>query len=143
MELGRRGLDGRREAGAFLLASRSMDERRVVRAIYFDELDPCCLVGHIHLRSGAYSKLWDLCDEEGLHVIADVHTHPSAQVTQSDVDRDNPMIAREGHLALIVPWYATRPVRAHEVGVHQYCGDLGWRSWLGPKAERVLLIRRH
>ena len=141
VELGRRGLDGQREAGAFLLASRLEDERRVARVIYFDELDPCCLVGHIHLRSGAFSKLWDLCEADGLRVIADVHTHPSVCVAQSDLDRENPMIARTGHLALIVPCYGTRPVKAHEVGVHEYCGDLGWKSWLGPKAERVLRIR--
>ena len=137
-ELGRRGLAGRREAGAFLLGHRQERDRRVVKAVYFDDLDPGCLVGHIHLQGPGFSKLWDICEAEGLHVLADVHTHPSKRVTQSSIDRENPMIATTGHLALIVPEYGTRPVVACEVGVHEYRGNRGWRSWLGLRAERVL-----
>ena len=139
-ELRLRGLDGRRESGAFLLASREEDPHRVVRPAYFDDLDPNCLVGNIHIRSLGFSKLWQLCEETGLQVLADVHTHPGASVTQSGTDLTNPMIAREGHLALIVPHYATRPVTARVVGVHEYRGDLGWKSWFGFSAQRVLRI---
>ena len=98
-ELGRRGLDGQREAGAFLLGAQQGRERRVVKAVYFDDLDPGCLVGYIHLQGHGYSKLWDICEAEGLHVLSDVHTHPGAQVAQSSIDRENPMIASAGHLA--------------------------------------------
>ena len=140
-ELGRRGLDGRREAGAFLLASRDGGECCVVRTVYFDDLDPNCLVGNIHIRSLGFSKLWDLCEREGLRVLADVHTHPGSSVAQSSIDRENPMIARVGYLALIVPYYGTRPVTAREIGVHEYRGDLGWVSWFGSSAQRVLRIR--
>ena len=140
-ELGRRSLNGKREAGAFLLAARSDGGRRVAKAVYFDDLDPDCLVGSIHFRATGYSKLWDLCDEEELRVIADVHTHPGTRVAQSSIDRANPMIARAGHLALIVPAYGTRPVEACEVGVHEYRGDRGWKSWLGPRAELILRVR--
>ena len=139
-ELGRRSLGGSREAGVFLLAPGEKGARRVVRAAYFDDLDPECLVGNIHIRAAGFSKLWDLCDAEKLRVIADIHTHPCAWVAQSATDRANPMIAREGHLALIVPHYGTRPVQAREVGVHEYRGDRGWASWFGSKAERVLRI---
>ena len=139
-ELGRRSLGGSREAGVFLLASTGGDARRVVRAAYFDDLDPECLVGYIHIRASGFSKLWDLCDAERLRVIADIHTHPGPSVAQSPTDRANPMVAREGHLALIVPHYGTRPVQAREVGVHEYRGDRGWESWFGTKAERVLHI---
>ena len=139
-ELGRRSLGGSREAGVFLLAPGEKGSRRVVRAAYFDDLDPECLVGNIHIRAAGFSKLWDLCDAEKLRVIADIHTHPCAWVVQSPTDRANPMIAREGHLALIVPHYGTRPVQVREVGVHEYRGDRGWASWFGSKAERVLRI---
>ena len=139
-ELRRRSLGGSRESGVFLLVSTEGDARRVVRVAYFDDLDPECLVGNIHIRASGFSKLWELCDAERLRVIADLHTHPGPSVAQSPTDRANPMIAREGHLALIVPHYGTRPVQAREVGVHEYLGDRGWTSWFGTTAERVLRI---
>ena len=139
-ELGRRSLCGSREAGVFLLTSSEGEMRRVVKTAYFDDLDPECLVGSIHIRASGFSKLWDLCDSERLRVIADIHTHPSTSVVQSPTDRANPMVAREGHLALIVPHYGLRPVQAREIGVHEYRGDRGWASWYGSRAERVLRI---
>ena len=140
-ELGRRSLGGSREAGVFLLTPARERTRRVVRVAYFDDLDPECLVGNIHIRASGFSRLWEMCDAESLRVVADIHTHPGTVVSQSSTDRANPMIAREGYLALIVPHYSTRPVQARDVGVHEYHGDRGWKSWLGPKAERVLRIR--
>ena len=139
-ELGRRSLGGSRETGVFLLSSAEQGARRVVRVAYFDDLDPECLVGNIHIRASGFSKLWDLCDKERLRVVADIHTHPSTSVAQSCMDRANPMIAREGHLALIVPHYGTRSVQVREVGVHEYRGDRGWASWFGSRAGRVLRI---
>lgn len=139
-ELGRRGLDGRREAGAFLLGYRLGDARKVDRVVYFDDLDPDCLVGHIHLRPPAYSALWDLCELTGLEVVGDVHTHPSTWVGQSSIDRCNPMVASAGHIAVIVPCYSTRLVMARETGVHEYLGEAGWRSHFGPAAGRALSI---
>ena len=140
-ELGRRSLGGKREAGVFLLARAGKGVPIVVRSAYFDDLDPECLVGNIHIRASGFSKLWDLCDVESLRVVADIHTHPGTSVAQSSIDQANPMIAREGHLALIVPHYGTRPVQASEVGVHEYRGDRGWASWFGSRAELVLRIR--
>ena len=141
-ELGRRSLGGSRESGVFLLAPAENGTRRVVRAAYFDDLDPDCLVGNIHIRASGFSRLWDLCDAERLRVIADIHTHPGTAVAQSSTDRGSPMIAKEGHLALIVPHYGTRPVQARDVGVHEYRGDSGWAAWYGASTERVLRIRR-
>ena len=140
-ELGRRGLGGRRESGVFLLGRLREGVPTVVKVAYFDDLDPECLVGNIHIRASGFSRLWDLCDAEGLRVVADIHTHPGTSVAQSGIDRANPMIAREGHLALIVPDYGTRPVQAREVGVHEYRGERGWASWFGSNAERILRIR--
>ena len=139
-ELGRRSLGGSREAGVFLLASTDVGPHRVVKAVYFDDLDPGCLVGSIHIRALGFSRLWELCDREGLRVIADIHTHPGNSVSQSSTDRANPMIAREGHIALIVPHYGTRPVQTREVGVHEYRGERGWASRFGSRAGRVLRI---
>ena len=141
IELGRRGLNGSREAGAFLLSDPSGDRRRVLRVAYYDDLDPGCLIGHIRFRARGYSRLWAICEAEGLRVVADVHTHPAAIVAQSDIDRAHPMIARSGHIALVLPHFGTRPVEAKEVGVHEFRGAGGWRSWFGDSAGRVLRLR--
>ena len=140
-ELGRRGLDGKRESGAFLLGNRRRNKRKVSRVAYFDDLDPECLVGNIHLRAPAYSALWDFCELTGLVVVGDVHTHPGAGVAQSSIDQSNPMVASTGHIALIVPHYGTRIVGPREIGVHEYLGDAGWNSRVGPAAEITLRIR--
>ena len=140
-ELGRRSLGGQRESGAFLLTQVGDNRRSASRVIYFDELDPNCLVGSIHIKSAGLLRLGKICREEGLRVLSDVHTHPGTSVSQSCIDRSNPMIARDGHLALIVPHYGTRHVTAWEVGVHEYRGDLGWTSWFGFKARLALRIR--
>lgn len=139
-ELGRRG-EGRRESGAFLLAPRS-ERSLVTRIEYYDDLDPRCLTGNIHFHGLAFSKLWDICDSEGLVVVADVHTHPGASVRQSAIDMENPMVARAGHIALIVPHLATRSVRPRQVGVHQYAGDEGWASSFGREAAARIGVKR-
>lgn len=109
---------------------------------YFDDLDPDCLRGSIHFDGRAFSRLWDVCEAKGLIVAADVHTHPGPCVQQSAIDKANPMVANAGHVALIVPNLATRPVRPKEVGVHEYRGDGGWRSWYGRDAAVRLSVRR-
>ena len=140
-ELGRRG-GGRREAGAFLLGTRAGDRRTVAKVVYLDDLDPNCLQGNIHFDGRAYSKLWDLCEAENLVVIGDVHTHGREWVNQSGIDAANPMVARDGHVALILPHLATKPVAPAEVGVHQYRGADGWTTWTGPDAAARLFVRR-
>lgn len=139
-ELGRRG-DGWSESGAFLLADRQGDRRFVSRLVYLDDLDPHCLQGGIHFDGRAYSKLWDTCSAENRVVVGDVHTHPGSSVEQSDIDAANPMIAQNGHVALILPHLATRPIRAGEVGVHRYDGT-HWETWTGKGAARRLSIGR-
>jgi proteasome lid subunit RPN8/RPN11 len=139
-ELGRRSLNGGRETGAFLLAPHDGDGKRVTRVLYLDDLDPNCLVGGIHFHGSGYSKLATMCEREQLRVVGDVHTHPGSWVGQSDVDRDNPMLALRGHFAVIMPDYSTRPMESHEVGIHEYRGEDGWKSSLGSDAAQLLQI---
>jgi proteasome lid subunit RPN8/RPN11 len=132
-ELETRG-DGRREAGAFLLAS---PDRRVVEDIvYFDDLDPDCLVGSISMSGDAFSLLWDHCEANGQRVIADVHTHPGASVALSPTDRSNPMIATVGHIAIVVPHFAGHRIARRQLGFHCFQGDAGWTSAYGRAARR-------
>jgi proteasome lid subunit RPN8/RPN11 len=139
-ELARRG-HGNRESGAFLLSPRE-DGRAVTLIAYLDDLDPASLVGSIHLHRPAYGALWSLCDRESLRVVGDVHTHPGPLVQQSCVDRDNPMVARAGHLAIILPNFAQGRIRPREIGVHEYLGEAGWHSSLGLRAARLVYVGR-
>ncbi len=127
--------------GAFLLADRSGDLRTIARVIYLDDLDPNCLKGGIAFDGLAFSKLWDLCDMEQRVVIGDVHTHPGKWVRQSTIDAENPMVARKGHVAIIIPDFAMHAVKSSDVGIHRYDGR-GWRTWTGNGAAAQLLLGR-
>ena len=138
-ELARRG-EGHRESGAFLLGKRT-GERRVVRGFMaYDDLDPHCLDSGIVVFDGAgYGPLWQHCRKAQLAVVADVHTH-GGPARQSGADRDHPMIATPGHIALIVPGFARRMVGARELGVYEYLGGHRWQCYDGKATERFFYI---
>jgi len=133
---------GRRESGAFLLAPTNRTRLAATQAAYFDDLDSQCLTGGISMSSKSFNRLWDHCEQHQLRVIADVHTHPGTGVRQSSTDRDNPMIAQTGHVAVIIPNYAAGTPAAEHVGVHEYLSDAGWREHVGTSAGRALYIGR-
>lgn len=124
-ELDRRG--GRRhEAGVFLLGTSEGDRRVVTDVIYYDDLDPAAYASGVCVLHGdAFAKLWAVCRARGCSVIADVHTHPGAGF-QSYSDKTNPMIAREGHIAIIVPDYARWPISLSRLGIYEYRGGHKW-----------------
>lgn len=136
-ELRRRGYD-RHESGVFLLGREKRGWRIAIEAVYYDELDPSAYAsGVCILNADAFSKLWTLCRARGLTVVADIHTHPGAAF-QSESDRRNPMIARTGHLAIIVPEFAAAPVRFEQLGIYEYLGEHRWKT-LGHKHARRYL----
>ncbi|AWO92681.1 MULTISPECIES: hypothetical protein [Bradyrhizobium] len=138
-ELHRR-TEGRHESGAFLLGTRAAAEREATALVYYDDLDPRAYsTGICVLHADAFGRLWDRCAEMSLVVVADAHVHPRG-ARQSLSDRDNPMIARPGHLALILPLLARPPVRRWSIGLYEYLGDHRWRSHGGRQVDRVLKI---
>jgi proteasome lid subunit RPN8/RPN11 len=139
VELKRRGM-GWRESVAFLLGTRAGTIRKVNNFIYYDDIDPHCLDSGIVIFDGsAFAKLWKICREAGLEVVADVHTHPGRPF-QSRADQQNPMIGVAGHIAIIVPNLAQRVVQARELGVYQYQGNHKWRPYLGKDASKFFHI---
>jgi len=124
-ELATRG-GGHRESGAFFLGPRRGRRSRVTKIVYFDDLEPESLNGAVHLTTTAYTALWALCREFDLEVFADVHTHPSGHIRQSHIDEDNPLVARRGHIAIIIPHYAQQHSGLADVGIYEYRGDDGW-----------------
>jgi proteasome lid subunit RPN8/RPN11 len=126
-ELHKRG-GNKRESGAFLLGR---DENpKIIRPVYYDDLDPHSLdLGYVNFDGAGFVKLWKICAEEKLRVVADVHTHPTQWIEQSPSDKDNPMIAQKGHVALIVPNYARRlRFSLRGVGIYEYLGEGRWRT---------------
>lgn len=132
-ELHRRG-SRRHESGVFLLGIERNARREVTGAVFYDELDPkAYATGVCVLHSDAFAKLWAQCREKGLTVVADVHTHPG-RAFQSESDRTNPMVARAGHIAMIVPDFAAPPIRSENIGVYEYRGSHTWHERGGRNA---------
>ena len=124
-ELDRRG-ERRHEAGAFLLGREVGGRREVLGAVYYDELDPHAYdTGICILHAEAFGRLWTLCRSRGVDVVADVHTH-GGEAGQSESDRTNPMIARAGHVAMIVPDCAVGRIPLSRISVLEYLGDHRW-----------------
>lgn len=124
-ELDRRGAR-RHEAGVFLLGT-TVDDRRVAQdVVFYDDLDANAYsTGVCVLHAPAFAKLWAICRERGLSVVADVHTH-GGRAIQSEADRTNPMVARAGHIAIIVPDFARPSTRMRDVGIYEYRGNHMW-----------------
>lgn len=134
-ELDRRG-ERRHEAGAFLLGKEHDGRREVERALFYDDLDPAAYASGVCVLHGdAFAKLWAVCREERLTVVADVHTHFGAGF-QSTFDRANPMVARTGHIALILPNLGRWPVDQDQFGIYEYRGQHQWNDHSAGRAPR-------
>ena len=128
------------ESGAFLLGHTNEHVRQVVQVLYYDDIDPHAYrTGVVVIHAASFGVLWDRCKSIGLSVIADIHVHPR-RAFQSLADRQNPMIAVPGHLALIVPNFARPPVVLKSLGFFEYQGNHRWRSLGGPQIKRFLRV---
>ena len=125
-KLRERGRHRSRESGAFLLGHREGGSARIVDFVLYDDLDPHALDSGIVRFDGRYfSDLWAICKSSGLAVVADIHGHPGG-CGQGDSDRDHPMISRAGHIALILPRFATGRLPRHDIGIYRYLGRKQW-----------------
>jgi hypothetical protein len=139
-ELRKRGR-GRHESGCFILGVAKGKKRFAKKVVYYDDLDPRAYASGVCMLDGdAFTKLWEICRAEKLSVIADIHTHPGESF-QSEADRLNPMIARAGHIAIIVRNYADGRVWRHRLGLFKYEGDHRWTNLSGWKARRFLKVK--
>ena len=136
-ELDRRG-ERQHEAGAFLLGPVVEGRRVATHAVYYDDLDPYAYTaGVCILYADAFAKLWSICRESGLTVVADIHTHIGTAF-QSIADKHNPMVARDGHIAIIVPNMAAQPVPLQQIGIYEYRGNHQWFD-RSPRVRRGFL----
>ena len=124
-ELWRR-TDGRRESGAFLLGTVGRRTRRITTFLYYDDVDPACLRnGIVEIDGRKLGTVWRRCREAGVTVVADVHVHPGGY-GQSPSDQANPVMAEAGHLAIILPEFASRSMRPGGFGIYEYLGARRW-----------------
>ena len=121
-----RGHKKSRESGAFLLGCHRYNRARIVDFVLYDDLDPHCLETGIVCFDGRYfGDLWAICQSRDLSVVADVHVHPGSSA-QSGSDRAHPMISRPGHLAVILPHFASSPIQRGSIGIYRYLGGKQW-----------------
>lgn len=129
-----------RESGAFLLGHHKGMTRYITDFIPYDEIDPNCLTGGISFDGSKMDAVWAICRARKLQVVADVHTHPGSY-HQSMLDQRNPMIPERGHMALIIPRFASRSFGPGEIGIYEFLGRGRWQdhSIVG---KRVFSLRR-
>jgi hypothetical protein len=122
----RKRSNGRRESGAFLLGSG----RKIRKFICYDDLDSHALdSGIIRIDGAAFATLWQQCSIHNLKVLADIHCHPSAWTAQSESDRSNPAVAQNGHIAIILPNFASsKRATLQGAGVFEYLGNRKWQE---------------
>jgi hypothetical protein len=131
---------GVHESGAFLLGVLDGTQRHVREIVYYDDLDRRAYdTGVVMLHGDAFARLWDVCATRALAVVGDVHVH-ALGAGQSRADRENPMIARSGHLAMILPRFARPPIRRWSIGIYEYLGNHQWQAHGGYGAARILNI---
>ena len=125
-ELKRRA-GGQRESGAFLLGSIGK-VRRIEEFVFYDDIDPNALRnGIVEIDGRQLGDLWVHCRKTGRPVVADIHVHPR-DFRQSDTDRANPIMAEEGHIAIILPYFAAQATSPGGIGVYEYLGSRQWRD---------------
>lgn len=132
---------GIRESGAFLLGNKSPSTRTVVQFLPYEQLQEDSLHDdYVELTAASFAKLWRICREQNLAVVADIHTHRFG-AQQSLSDSTNPMIAIAGHIALIVPRFAQGAVGSRDIGLYVYQGSHRWISFSGAGVERAVHLK--
>lgn len=131
-ELRRRG-GGVSESGAFVLGHRQGETAQARQLVFYDDIDRGALrTGIVRLSGQAMNAVWETCAREGLEVLADVHTHPGG-AGQSRSDKEHPMVATRGHIALIIPNLARSVFDLAGVGHYRYLGAKRWDILPAPR----------
>lgn len=140
-ELYRRSGFGGTESGCFVLGRISRAERTAEDVIYFDDIDPDAYhAGAIRLNTAKLSTVYDICEAKGLSVVGDIHVHPLAAFL-STIDEAYPVIAREGHVSVILP-YDGRYRVPRQIAINIYRSTGQWIELPRGKCSKFLGIDR-
>ena len=131
---------GKRESGAFLL--KPANASHITKIVFYDELDPnVSNSGIIILDGSGKVKLWELLQQWGMEVAADIHTHPvGCSTAQSLADQHHPMVKIKGHVALIAPNYARNwMLMPKNCSAYSYEGNFRWTSYKDQSPIKITL----
>lgn len=119
-----RGSDGDHEGIVYLLG-RELDDLTVYTTALAPDADHGW--GHVLCQPEAISAAQRAAREEGLAVLAQVHSHPRGSTEHSEGDDDLVLMPFEGMLSIVAPWYGHTGMRPLDgLGVHQF-QDGRWR----------------
>lgn len=132
--------NGAHESGAFIVGLKIGHRREATGYLLYDDLEPGCLdSGIVHFTSKGFRQLWKTLKQSGLQVVADVHTHPD-DAYFSCTDRRNPMIPTPGHLAFVIPNYASGSPTPQDAAFFIYKGNYQWEEFRAEAAGRKLYV---
>jgi hypothetical protein len=135
-----RRTETRHESGAFLLGNVENDRRRILRAVYYDDLDIHAYESGVCVVKGpAFARLWEICRLTAHSVVADIHVHPGDAI-QSWSDKTNPTLPNVGHIAIIVPNFAKPPIHINDLGIFEYVGKFHWSNLGYKRAHRYFYV---
>ena len=139
-ELARRTLGETRESGAYLLGRmRQNGTHEILEFVFYDDVDPKALAtGIVTIRETALPRLWEICRARGYGVVADVHVHPFGY-GQSASDRAGPVMPRAGHIAFILPNFASGTPKPGAIGMYEFLGNGQWADH-SPRSTRFLKL---
>ena len=127
---------GARESGAFWYGPRDADGNGVVQAVIAPR--QAMTWGNYHVSPAAMSAMVDLLPERAWKPLAQIHSHPGANVEHSLYDDE--MIASTRALSIVVPFYGRwAGPWPHGIGVHEYQDDYWHLLSTDHAAHRVQL----
>lgn len=95
---------------------------------------------YVHIAGAELSRVQFDNFDRGERSIAQLHTHPSADVRMSDLDRQWEVVTHDGALSIIVPWYGDYGLAGFPgVNVYEREGQT-WRLWSADETSRRLRI---
>lgn len=125
-----------REALCVWAGDRKSQPWKVLEVVFLDDFPGVEGFARFHRVSReAVTALFRCLHQKNLQLIADVHSHPGSWVGLSDIDMEHPLEFRVGFLSLVLPSYAIPKPDIGAVGVHEYIGNMEWKTLT---AEAVL-----
>lgn len=118
---------GERESACLWVGQRGKEIWLVKGIIFLDDI-PGTISNrrYHHTPKEVVNKIYQVLRNEGLQIIADVHTHPGGNVEMSNLDKNHPIEYRIGLLSIILPNFGFAPVTLRNTGFHEYLGNDKW-----------------
>lgn len=113
-----RGPEGDHEGMVFLLGVQD-EERTIFTSAVAPDADHG--PGHVICTAEAVLSVQQAGRAQGLGLLGQVHSHPSASTIHSLGDDDLVLMPFEGMLSIVLPWYGQWGMRPFDsLGVHQF-----------------------